>query len=782
MERERDKPGLSVKKLHLIFIGFILILSILRLPDYLNSYDMPMPRDPSELDIQGTDLTNNNAVNAYILRNSIFKYHDFIPLWNPYYLSGTPFYPKGQKPIFAPLTILLLILPSAWMAIKVDMILHLFLAGLGIYLFVNHLKLKPAYAFISALIYMFNNLMLGEIFVGHTNIEFAYAYLPFIFLFALKAIEKEWLPYSIIIGLVFAMQFHSEATQEILYTLLLFFCFLFINIFGEGSKGRFIKIVKIVIISMLVLGGLAAIKFLPANEILKFGPRSEGFTYERSTLGHLTFASFFPSIIKGGISYIPAILVLFSIPLFKKKNVLKIMLLFAFSILIFSGSFFYKMIWLSVPFFNKVKDLNKGFMVIMFILAVLAAYGAKLITEKTNKKTKIKEGYILSVIVILVVCNLWILAPKYPTMINIGQWIDDNQVMNYMADDKSLFRFYNYESNGIDHGVGHFSVPLGLEDIYGYDAAFWHLEYLPAYLGVASQSPAKLLGMLNVKYLTSIDPVNISGFNFIMKFDRCETCRPFKAAGPYLYENGMFLPRAYIAGHPILVVGEKKDLIGSSEGPNGVEDGTDYVYFLMLNGNFNPEDTLIVRGEETINSYDLDELKKFSAIMLTPGSVNAESLSLLKGYKGAGGIIMPDILAEETSLSYEKIEALLSSFKGELDMISDSNITIHDYDTREIKLGKKSGFLVLSEKFSLFPGWTARIDDKKADILKADGVLSAVYIPEGSEKIVFEYRPKTYIIGRNITIVTLLLIILTSIGYHIIHRQPKVRPPKENEA
>ena len=68
--------------------------------------------------------------------------------------------------------------------------------------------------------------------------------------------------------------------------------------------------------------------------------------------------------------------------------------------------------------------------------------------------------------------------------------------------------------------------------------------------------------------------------------------------------------------------------------------------------------------------------------------------------------------------------------------------------------------MVLSEKFSVFPGWTAKEDDAKKEILNADGMISSVYMDKPVNNIIFEYKPKSYIFGRNITIATIVLLMI----------------------
>jgi len=55
------------------------------------------------------------------------------------------------------------------------------------------------------------------------------------------------------------------------------------------------------------------------------------------------------------------------------------------------------------------------------------------------------------------------------------------------------------------------------------------------------------------------------------------------------------------------------------------------------------------------------------------------------------------------------------------------------------------GYLVLSELF--YPGWEATVDGKAAPILKADCILRAVVVDQGAHEVIFQYRPRSLMLG-----------------------------------
>lgn len=68
-------------------------------------------------------------------------------------------------------------------------------------------------------------------------------------------------------------------------------------------------------------------------------------------------------------------------------------------------------------------------------------------------------------------------------------------------------------------------------------------------------------------------------------------------------------------------------------------------------------------------------------------------------------------------------------------------------------------------------GWTAYVDGKKSEILRANYVLRALPLSEGSHEIKFVFEPKSYFIGNTITLICSVLVIilfLSAIGAEVV--------------
>lgn len=83
-------------------------------------------------------------------------------------------------------------------------------------------------------------------------------------------------------------------------------------------------------------------------------------------------------------------------------------------------------------------------------------------------------------------------------------------------------------------------------------------------------------------------------------------------------------------------------------------------------------------------------------------------------------------------------------------------------------------FAVFSEIY--YPlGWDAFIDGEKADYIKTDYALRGMFIPAGDHKIEFRFEPKSFAIGRMISIIASLVVILIILAavVHYIRRKEK---------
>ncbi|MBK7095149.1 MAG: YfhO family protein [Saprospiraceae bacterium] len=99
--------------------------------------------------------------------------------------------------------------------------------------------------------------------------------------------------------------------------------------------------------------------------------------------------------------------------------------------------------------------------------------------------------------------------------------------------------------------------------------------------------------------------------------------------------------------------------------------------------------------------------------------------------------------------------------------LGDISLSSYAPDRLEYKYkSSEEGFIVFSEIwYGEKNGWKAYIDGKPADFIRANYVLRGMKVPAGDHKIVFEFKPRSYIMGENISLFSSLLILLLGAGY-----------------
>ena len=71
-----------------------------------------------------------------------------------------------------------------------------------------------------------------------------------------------------------------------------------------------------------------------------------------------------------------------------------------------------------------------------------------------------------------------------------------------------------------------------------------------------------------------------------------------------------------------------------------------------------------------------------------------------------------------------------------------------------------NAWMVVSE--TAWKGWRAYVDEKPAKLRTADGMFLAMYLPAGDHDVRLIYFPRSFVVGRAISAVTLLLICVSS--------------------
>jgi len=123
-----------------------------------------------------SDTATSHWGSALFLQRSIMREHEF-PFWRETILGGQPFYANPLNKTAYPLQYLALILPPA-LHINLMILLHLAIAGVGMWLLARALGLGAWAAGVSVIAYMLSPRMIAHTGAGHIDIVYALAWLP----------------------------------------------------------------------------------------------------------------------------------------------------------------------------------------------------------------------------------------------------------------------------------------------------------------------------------------------------------------------------------------------------------------------------------------------------------------------------------------------------------------------------------------------------------------------------------------------------------------------------
>jgi hypothetical protein len=104
-----------------------------------------------------------------------------LPLWNPYLYSGMPFAADNQSGLFYPVNLLVFLLVPrlTYFIMELMSVLHVWWAGVGMYILLRTMKARRVAAFAGALAWMFSDVFV--IHFGNYNLIAVAAWLPLIF-------------------------------------------------------------------------------------------------------------------------------------------------------------------------------------------------------------------------------------------------------------------------------------------------------------------------------------------------------------------------------------------------------------------------------------------------------------------------------------------------------------------------------------------------------------------------------------------------------------------------
>ncbi|MBE9566174.1 MAG: YfhO family protein [Proteobacteria bacterium] len=214
-----------------------------------------------------------------------------LPLWSPYVLCGYPFAAEGQIQAFYPVSLLISWLLPAPAAINWFVISHLLLAAISMYLLARQMGMSRFSAWLAALTFSFSGFIFARI--QHLSILGVYAWLPLVIFFVERAWRSALVPNAALAAAAWAASALCGHPQGLFFTSLITVFWVVWRWVGGERTGRSYQFWGGVRLLAIVFGlgaGLAAVQLLLTLDLARAGPPGKA--------GDLAWIAMYPLLVK----------------------------------------------------------------------------------------------------------------------------------------------------------------------------------------------------------------------------------------------------------------------------------------------------------------------------------------------------------------------------------------------------------------------------------------------------------------------------------------------------
>lgn len=805
--------GLISKK-DLLCIIFIILLCLI--------FFSKVILNPTKMISPSYDLLSAYSPWKFFIHQSYQQYKQ-IPLWYNQIFSGIPLLGShsGAVMMFYPANILFLIFTPekvfGWL-----FIFHTILAGVTTYLFLRIKKISEIGASIGAISFMFSGVLVSKIFVGHLTNMIVISLVPCVFLSLELLFKKKNMRNALFFGIMLALQYHASMIQYFFYScfvLLIYTSFFLINDFiKRKNKSDTIKLISYLTVSLVLFLGLTAIHLLPAIEYSQYTTRNVGKSYEFSVQDSfeprklITFVlpNFFGTPATntdwGGGDYwevstyfgvLTLVLSLLGIFFSKNKTRLIYILLILFSLLVALGRFtpFYSLVYNFIPGFNFFRIPASILFVYVFSMVVLAGYGADYIRSKfdniSNKQFFEMFCKLLIVFGFITLITTPMIHNQSKLLQNKGwQMLKQSEISDSPSAKPDAF-YHDKINKIIDQiifGIAKLGALVLLIGIL-FTARLKQKLTQPAFLIILFGILIADLWVFGMPLIWQNDTSALFAKTDLVEFLEKDTSL-FR-----VLDTSNYLPHWYSARYNLnLITGydpfilhyyvELTNLIGNYSGysPTELPMQEDPNFDLDTINNFKVLDMLSVkylisdtkinhsRLKLVYNNSDYTYLRPYGGKEYIQKNdslfVYENTKSLPFAYVVSDIKVIPskeETLVELNKLEYDSKETVILNKGPGLVNLSDGfkDALIEFYSPNKIIVSvnlTNPGLLVLSEIW--YPGWKAYDNGMPIQVYKANHALRSVYLHQGNHTVEFIYEPTSYKIGKTISLITVLGLLL----------------------
>jgi len=686
-----------------------------------------------------------------------------LPLWNPHLYGGAPFLADMQTGLFYPPNLLLFLLAPEfpYKALECLAVLHIFLAGLLMYLCLRYLEpgrpLRVPAALLGAVAYMFSDMFIVHF--GNLNLIAVAAWLPLIFLLLWRALRARNLGLAAGAGVALGLATLAGHLQITLYIGLALAVVAAFEAWSNRSRCRdWVWSFLALAVTAAVAIGLSALVLLPALEYARLSLRANLSYWDAARyslipglLGEMLVPALFSSrepglywgvwdrVAVGYLGIFSLILAGLAVLLRRGKRVrlLIVLAIVAFLLALGGESVFHGWAYRLLPGFGQIRAPARLILLLDFALAGLAALGLDRLLSPLGPRERRTFQQAWRGLV-------WLSGAA---MVVGGAWA---YLVIFQAQDRDPTLFWRVSAAGSGLIFALLMLGAGLAWLgarrsgwlrretlawLAVGLVFVDLASVGAYTDMGREPPTAGYDHPQVvEFLQSAPGL----FRIDSRTDVWDVWQPDLALLAGLYD---------VSGidNPLLIADVDRYYKGLGGRSTALYDFLGVRYVL---------------GSKQV-TLDWD---KFSLAFAGDPQVNVyrNEGAMPRAFVVRRAIVVAsheDAWDRIHQAGFDPARAVVLEGGQPLDVQGGepASVQVVRYETNALEIAVDSdaeGYLVLSDPF--YPGWRAELDGRPVTILRANYAFRAVRIPPGAHRLTMTFRPASWSVGLALSGLTLL--------------------------
>ncbi|MBN2384108.1 YfhO family protein [bacterium] len=691
--------------------------------------------------IAGIDVRLYFYYHAFFIKENLLAGQ--LPLWNPYYYCGHPFLANPQTFVFYPVT-LLYALFSLPLAFNYDVIIHVFIAGIGMMCFVRYLTDSRPAALASSIIFSFNGYFMDKIHAGHLTMIHTAALMPWILYCLERFIRTRRIGSLLATGSVFGLQILGGEPQNSYYTALMIVLYIITRsatlLKTESKKSVFRMLFKSLLIPMVACG-LSAVQLLPSLEFVLLSDRSSH-SFEFATLmsfGPEFFLRFLiptPTPLMGYdywemscyLGVLAIMLILVGLLFSRDRHLVfcfALISLFAITVLTGKYSPLYHAYFSCLPGISFFRIPARCLILLVLSASVLAGLGVQYLLEKPLSRKHylgIQCGFLVLLLCLFPATRIFSLSLFSHDIVMAALWITG-----------AFITFFC---------------------VYRINSCQWKsaliVLFLYCNLAITYSATIPLINENNLTRPTPVEQYFLDNPGFDRVGSGIDSIR------------GMMFHCFFINGYSPIVLADYFHFIHEmADLPVPIRK------FTLSPALFDEELVFSSRilGLKYAVVRTLDGHKIASSPVVIPRFYLVPEMQIISDRETQKRVLKdPNFRLEQSVILDSQPETF--AFKHELTVqpVKENGIVVTDYGPNRIMLdttNSRYSFLVVNDLY--YPGWVSWVDDEKQPVLRANFIMRAVPVPPGQHIVSLVYRPYSFQLGAALTLLTLCFLITFSV-------------------